>query len=220
MENDDLQPRKRRLTRAEARARTRELLLDAAARIFARKGFAGASVEEIAEDAGFTIGALYSNFSGKQQLFLELMARGAQDRITEAATVLEQQEHATPEEARKALGQLMVEVADKDLNMAPLQAEFWLYAIRNPETMETLSRQLQGPRETLERLIAGQLEREGSRYPRELAGRLARVMFVLFQGMVRERRLDPDGVPAELYADALRWLLTGVAASEALPADP
>jgi len=44
----------------------------------------------------------------------------------------------------------MVEVADKDLNMAPLQAEFWLYAIRNPETMETLSRQLQGPRKTLE----------------------------------------------------------------------
>ncbi|HTZ25378.1 MAG TPA: TetR family transcriptional regulator, partial [Streptosporangiaceae bacterium] len=53
-EEDRGRPRKR-LTRAEAKARTRELLLDAAARTFARKGFAGASVEEIAEDAGFTV---------------------------------------------------------------------------------------------------------------------------------------------------------------------
>ena len=54
-----------RLSKAEAKARTRELLLSAAARTFAKKGFAGASVDEIAEAAGYTVGALYSNFGSK-----------------------------------------------------------------------------------------------------------------------------------------------------------
>ncbi|WP_406205631.1 TetR family transcriptional regulator [Streptomyces decoyicus] len=58
-------PRAKRLTRAEAKARTRELPLDAAAETFARKGYDGASVEEIADSAGYSIGALYFNFGGK-----------------------------------------------------------------------------------------------------------------------------------------------------------
>ena len=75
--DSDNDEKPRRLTRAEAKARTRRRLLDAAARTFARKGYAGASVEEIAEAAGYSIGALYSNFGGKEELFLELMAGGA-----------------------------------------------------------------------------------------------------------------------------------------------
>lgn len=73
MNEDDGIPR-RRLTRAEAKARTRQQVLDAAARVFAQKGYAGASVEEIAESAGYSIGALYSNFASKERLFLELMS--------------------------------------------------------------------------------------------------------------------------------------------------
>ena len=67
-----------RLSKAEAKARTRELLLSAAARTFARKGFAGASVDEIAEAAGYTVGALYSNFGSKERLFVELMRSRAE----------------------------------------------------------------------------------------------------------------------------------------------
>src|SRR6266545_4652109 len=67
--------RPRRLSRAERRAQTREELLEAAARVFARKGYAGASVDDIAEEAGFTVGALYSNFEGKQDLFLAALER-------------------------------------------------------------------------------------------------------------------------------------------------
>lgn len=47
----------------------REHLLEAAARVFARKGYAGASVDDIAEEAGFTAGALYSSFGSKENLF-------------------------------------------------------------------------------------------------------------------------------------------------------
>jgi AcrR family transcriptional regulator len=79
---------RRRLTRAEAKARTRQLLLEAAASVFASKGFAGASVEEIAEAAGFSIGAVYSNFGSKEELFLELSQAYRSDLIAEAAALV------------------------------------------------------------------------------------------------------------------------------------
>jgi AcrR family transcriptional regulator len=210
-------PRKPRLTRAEAKARTREALLDAAARTFARKGFAGASVEEIAEDAGYTVGALYSNFAGKGELFLELMSGRARERVSDTQQVLAGQ-HPTAESMWTALGQQMVDVADKDMDLAPLQAEFWLYAVRHPEVMGTFAAQLRQRRAPLERLIDEGLQRSGS-YPEDLAQRLAIVVSALFQGMVRQRRIDPEHVSPELYGEALRWLFTGLQVCESRPPD-
>ncbi|MFD1556297.1 TetR/AcrR family transcriptional regulator [Paraburkholderia silviterrae] len=70
------QPTKRtRLTREQSRGQTRERLLDAAQAMFMRKGFVGASVEDIAQAAGYTRGAFYSNFSGKSELLVELLRR-------------------------------------------------------------------------------------------------------------------------------------------------
>lgn len=215
MSEGDLEQPRKRLTRAEAKARTRELLLDAAARTFARKGFAGASVEEIAEEAGFTVGALYSNFASKSELFLELMAGRARERVSETAQVLAEG-HPTAETTWTALGQQMIDVADKDIDLAPLQAEFWLYAVRNPEVMDTFAARLRQRREPLERLIEAGLRRTGQ-HPGDLAARLAIVVSALFQGMVRQRRLDPDHVSAELYGEALRWLFAGVMACESRP---
>ena len=202
-------PRPRRLTRAEAKARTRQLLLEAAARTFARKGYTGASVEEIAEDAGFSIGALYSNFSGKEELFLALMTERANSRVSDTADVLEGH-LPTTREAWAALGQQMVHVADKDIELAPLQAEFWLYAVRHPEALGTFSAEVRARRVPLERLISSGLDQDGGDYPQDLARRVAIVVSALFQGMVRQRRIDPANVPAELYGDALRWLFTGL----------
>jgi AcrR family transcriptional regulator len=64
-----------RLTREQSREQTRERLLDAACAMFTSKGFVGASVEDIALAAGYTRGAFYSNFSGKADLFVELLRR-------------------------------------------------------------------------------------------------------------------------------------------------
>jgi len=61
-----------RLTREQSRAQTRERLLASAAVVFAREGYAGASVDRIAEEAGYSKGALYSNFASKDELFFEL----------------------------------------------------------------------------------------------------------------------------------------------------
>jgi AcrR family transcriptional regulator len=64
-----------RLTRAQRREQTRERLLEAARKMFLRKGMAITSVEDIAEAAGYTRGAFYSNFGGKPELLIELLRR-------------------------------------------------------------------------------------------------------------------------------------------------
>ncbi|GDY31011.1 TetR/AcrR family transcriptional regulator [Gandjariella thermophila] len=207
------EPARRRLSRAESKARTRELLLDAAARTFARKGFAGASVEEIAEAAGFSIGALYSNFGGKEQLFLELLSARASGRLREAAQILEDPAVADP---LGALSAQLVEVADKDVDFALLQAEFWLYAVRNPRLMDTLAEQQHDVQGALKDLVDREMRRRGHRIgvPGE---HVAVVALALFQGLVRQRRVDPGSVPDGLYGQALRWLFAGLAAEAGSP---
>ena len=66
---------RKRLTREDSRELTTQRLLDAAQKLIAKKGLSATSVEDIAEAAGYTRGAFYSNFSGKGDLFIELLRR-------------------------------------------------------------------------------------------------------------------------------------------------
>lgn len=207
---------RRRLTRAEAKQRTRQLLLEAAAHVFARRGFAGASVEEIAETAGFSIGALYSNFSSKEELFLELCATFNTDRISAAAAVLTDEDEGT-ERAAQAMGRVLVEAADTDPDYALLQAEFWLYATRNPHMLDTMAAQLRAPRAALERLVAEALA-DRTVPAQATPAAVAAVVAALFDGLVRQRRLDPDQVPDDLFGHTLRWLFAGIDATGGWPA--
>jgi AcrR family transcriptional regulator len=76
--------------RDERQAKTRAELLEAAARIFARRGYHGASMQEIAADAGLTTGAIYSNFVSKEALFLALADQQVTQRRAEIASILDQ----------------------------------------------------------------------------------------------------------------------------------
>jgi TetR/AcrR family transcriptional regulator, transcriptional repressor of aconitase len=66
---------RKRLTREESKEVTRMRLIEAAERLFIRRGFDNASVEEISEAAGYSRGAFYSNFDGKEQVFLAVIDR-------------------------------------------------------------------------------------------------------------------------------------------------
>ncbi len=201
---------KRRPTRAEAKARTRQLLLDAAARTYARKGFAAASVEEIAEAAGFSIGAVYSNFGSKERLFVELLKERASQQVSRATEIVAEAQHG--DDPVPALGRLLANAADKDPDFAPLQAEFWLYAVRNPPLLETLAEELRGPRSELASLMAKALSHIGA--PETVsADAVATIAIALFQGLVRQRRIDSASVPDELLGQAMRWLFAGIAAT-------
>ena len=196
-------PRRPRLTRAEAKARTREQLLDAATRVFARKGYAGASVEEIAESAGYSIGALYSNFASKEQLFLELMSARRERRVNEVASILDA---ADPVDALVAL---LDRSAERDPDLVALRAEFWLYAVRNPEAMDALTAQLRRQVDALIGIISAATERWGTP-PDVPAAEVATLVLAMFQGLVRQRRIDPDRVSGDLFVRGLRWLFAGL----------
>jgi AcrR family transcriptional regulator len=60
-------------TRVESQARTRQLVLEAAERLFLTDGFGATSLEDIAAEAGFSKGAVYSNFAGKTDLFFAVL---------------------------------------------------------------------------------------------------------------------------------------------------
>jgi AcrR family transcriptional regulator len=208
--NSDRYVSRKRLTQAEGKARTRELLLDAAARTFAAKGFAGASVDEIAQAAGYTVGALYSNFGSKERLFVELMRSRAGDRVDEAIRIMNDGDLGDHDRLR-ALGRMLVNVADKDLDFVPLQAEFWLYAVRNREAMAQLA--LPGPQhDAMRPMIEDALRRRGREHDVS-ADAVSTIVRALFQGLVRQRRINPDSVPEELFGQALHWLFTGIEAS-------
>ncbi|CDO26446.1 TetR family transcriptional regulator [Mycolicibacterium mageritense DSM 44476 = CIP 104973] len=204
---DDRKPQ--RLTRAENRARTRALLLDAAARTFARKGYAAASVEEIAATAGFSVGAVYSNFSGKEQLFSELMADRATGRIGEVVETLSGDHTAGAAGPLRALGRMLIEIADKDIEFEAIQSEFWLHAVRNPEVMQILVDRSAKTLASLREILTEALERnnvDASVSPDAFAV----VVLALFQGLIRQRRIDPGRVPEELFGQALAWQLAGM----------
>lgn len=80
---------RKRLTREESRALTREKLLESAYNVMAREGFEGASIDRIAEEAGFSKGAFYSNFSGKEEIFLELLEMHSLQDVSEVTALLE-----------------------------------------------------------------------------------------------------------------------------------
>src|SRR2546426_1180547 len=74
-------------SRKRRQEQTRTELLDAAARVFARRGYHKATVEEIAAEAGYTTGAVYSNFDGKEALFMAIADRQVEDRIAQIEAV-------------------------------------------------------------------------------------------------------------------------------------
>lgn len=89
-----------RLTREQSRDQTRQRLLDAAQSIFLSKGFVAASVEDIAEQAGYTRGAFYSNFSSKSELFLQLLKRDHENVMADMRAIFEAGESRSQMEAR------------------------------------------------------------------------------------------------------------------------
>jgi AcrR family transcriptional regulator len=203
----------KRLSRAEAKGRTRERLLDAAARTFARKGYAGATVEEIAEAAGYTIGALYAHFGGKQELFLELMSSRASRRRTAVAEILGADDGRDPVDA---LAEFLERTGSPDPDVMALWAEFWLYAVRNPDAMGALIAQRREQVDALVDLVSAAMERRGA-LPGVSARAVATVALAMFQGLMRQRRIDPDRVSGDLLAQGLRWLFAGLRATAPEP---
>ncbi len=187
------------MTREESRARTRELVLDSAAVIFRRDGFHQASVDEIAEEAGYSRGAVYSSFANKEEFFLALHDREAQKSVQLIAERL--LEDGTLEDAAQTAARTFYERHLADPEWSLLMAEFSVHAARNPDVARRFREQDQLWREASTRMIAEICMRERVRCDEREADEVATAMMAIGCGITLEQQVAPDTVSVEMMED-------------------
>jgi AcrR family transcriptional regulator len=192
-----------RPTREQRRAETRERLLQAAARVFARRGYHGASVDEIAEQAGFSTGALYSNFDGKEDLFLAIVEAELHARARELEEAVGRR--GTVDERARGGAHYWMGFVEREPRTVLLMMEFWAYAVRDPAVRPKVAERFAEVRAMLTRLIADAARDLGLELTLP-AEQLAIAVDALADGIARQKLADPDAVPDELLGTALSVL--------------
>jgi AcrR family transcriptional regulator len=194
--------------RDEQRARTRSHLLDAAARVFAAQGYHAASVDQVAVAAGYTKGAVYSNFSSKEELFLELLDR----HLDQAIGMLEQLVFEVAPEARaERFVQEHERLAVLDRDWFLLEAEFLLYAARNEQVRDRVAARQRRTHERITAITRRHLDDLGVPEQVLSAAELARILMATADGLTQAALADD-----EVARDGGRLL---VRAAEALVRD-
>ena len=187
------------LTRADRQARTRDELVAAADRLFTTNGFHATSVDAVADAAGYTKGAVYSNFDSKEDLFFAVYERRVDRRVGEMERTL-----ASAETAYAGMERLIAGLERRqDDGWLAVFFEFWAHVLRHPELRERFADQhrrgLQPVTAALERAAA----ERGRRLPED-AAKLAAARHAMLTGLQLERLTQPELVDAGLAVRMLR----------------
>ena len=192
-------PPGQRLTREEKKARTRERLVDAAARVFARKGFAGTSLDEIADEAGVTKGAVYSNFDSKEDLVRAVLEERLETPLRSIAWEVDRQ-GSMEEDAVRASEQLGA-VLDQQRDALLLSFEFAIHAARDTDFRDDF---VAYHRDAIKGMAEVIQERLGSEFALELpAEALASIFNAVCNGVALERLMNPDALSDEVFGRLL-----------------
>jgi AcrR family transcriptional regulator len=197
------------LSRAERQANTRTELVNAAERLFSKQGFHATSLDAVADEAGYTKGAVYSNFASKEDLFFAVYERRV-DRYLEAA------ERTVSEVDDSAQGVLRVIAGvaarrENDDGWLAVFLEFWTHVLRHPEHRARFA-------EIHSRAVdpfVTSIERFGAEHGIELPldpRQLAVALFAMGTGIGLERLTQPEVVDGQLMVrmqqlcfEALAW---------------
>jgi AcrR family transcriptional regulator len=199
-------PRKR-LTRAERAARTRKLLMAAASKVCAKHGLERASIDEVAEEAGFTKGAFYANFRSKEELFLAML----DERFAEQLAKLDARmagEGEISDQARDAAVDFAHELSD-DPEWMRLYFQFAAHAARD----EGFRAELVTRMRALRARFAEIFERRGQRFEHEPLvdpDQLALMADVIVDGFAVHKLLDPEDFPDELHGQMWQIFIAGL----------
>lgn len=196
-----------RLTRKEKQARTRECLMKSAARVFARRGLQQASIDEVAEDAGFTKGAFYANFKSKEELFLAMLDERFTQRIEDIERVIAD-EGSAPEKARRA-GDVFVQRMRADAEWERLFLEFASYAARDEDFREELLTRYRAMRHRIAAALQGHADEMGKQTT-ILSEQVALMTCAMANGFALEKLLEGEAVPDETYGTMLMIFFAGL----------
>jgi AcrR family transcriptional regulator len=204
-----------RLTRAERQAETRQALLDAAARVFIERGFAGSSVEAIADEAGFTRGAFYSNFGSKEQLFAELL----QQRVYSVYGAMAEATVRGERPSLRQTGEQLAAIQSQEDGqwLFRLWLELLAHAGRDESFRAIAAGFWSANRSTIAEGIRGAYKEAGEKPPIK-PDHAATAMIALDVGLALQHFVDPGAVPLRLYPE-LYELLFGPLAPASVPSE-
>ena len=195
------------LTRERRRQLTRDALISAATDVFAERGFEGASLDEIAATAGFTRGAIYANFTGKEDLYYAVNEKFNEKALAVFADLADRED--TDPADMGAVADAWWPLLNADRKVRVLGAEFNAYAARHPELRERSA----AHRERTVAMVADYIASNAEDW--ELATLdpvlLAKVFLAVSDGVERCADLDPEA--PRILETILTLLLAGIAAT-------
>ena len=193
---------RKRLTRVESQAQTQQRLLDAAAVIVARRGLVGASIEDIAETAGYSRGAFHANFKSKDELFLALIERHVKAMLAEIHKLMDAP--LDPEEMQQNLRAACACYTGSDRETYLLLTEAQLYAVRNPRFGKKLSVLFGAIYDGL----IGPIEyfQKQTKYKDTSARQLVLIGFALSHGLILHNLMDPVRYPEETVSGSIEFV--------------
>jgi AcrR family transcriptional regulator len=208
-----------RLTRDQRRQLTRQALVEAAAGVFAQKGFFGASLEEIAEVAGYTRGAIYSNFDSKEELLFAVLDYSIDRQLEAVSGVMEGRGADDPVGDALAASAAWEAAAPLGSNWAALTLELRLSAIRNPAVRKRLAASERETSKKVALLIEQETARRGAHLrisPRDFAD----ISRAAIDGLSQLAAIDEDDAPR--YRDLVEklFVLLAEVALQAVPPAP
>jgi AcrR family transcriptional regulator len=207
--DDERLDRRTRAARAEGRE-ARDVLLSAALRVFARRGYRDAGVDEIAAEAGYSKGALYWHFSGKDELLTTLLEERIdapmRDRFALLASAPPSQDMS--EEAARAFARDL----EGERAALLLEREYWSLAIRDPELR---ARYIERQKELRDALATGMQARASHLGTPDViipAEDIARIVMAIIGGLAIDELIEPGAVRPELLGEALAIIYAGLVA--------
>ena len=207
--------KRKRKTQAERRYETREQVLAAASRVFARNGFHATSLDAVAEEAGYSRGAVYYNFADKEQLFLELLDRRCAERardIRERFAPGGNDIASTAEQAQLAAKDAL-EAMIGDPEWRALYLEFLAHAARDTSFRRAFARRTDEMRAALEEVVVERAGLVGDNALGMSPEELAVVIDALGVGLWAHHMLHGSrAVSPDLFSQAIALIVDGVVA--------
>jgi len=199
-----------RLSREERKARTRAQLLEAAGELFRRQGFAATSLEQVAQEAGLTKGAVYAHFTSKVELFLSFVEATDQRANLEVFN----DPSLTYEERFRAVGREVEVLMPSDPDEAAFALELRAFALRSPRARRAMAARLR------EQVVeVAEEQPEDVAFDPQVALQILAITQALLWGLGELRGLDAELVPPGTFEMALAMIAAPVDEAIARAAD-
>jgi AcrR family transcriptional regulator len=197
--------------RSARKAQTRSCLLEAAARVYARSGFAGATLEEVASDAGFTKGAVYAHFGSKENLLLALVEEHLAGQVVEQLELFDRDRVTW--ERPLAGSERWMESLGEEPERFRLFIELWAHAQRDEPMRLRLAAALQRLRATFAGFAAASAVDAGLEPPPHADVQFANVMLGLGLGLGMLELTEPGTVSPTLLGATISVLIRAMETS-------